>query len=259
MKIRLLSALIALILAIAGAVLIATYVQGANQRALAGTKTQAVLVVAKPIAADTPASGLAPYLEVKQIPVEAMADGAMATLTGITNEVTAVALVPGEQLLRSRLVPPSAVQASGSVKVPAGLQTVTVQLDPAQSVGASIAAGDTVGVFISSSGITKLEIQHVLVTRVQGAPAPAATGTTGTTGTTATSGTTATTGTTASPGTGTSSDPVPTADMLVTFAASGDDAEKILYASQFGTIWLSIEPAGAVQPTTGATKTSVIN
>jgi pilus assembly protein CpaB len=257
-KIRLLSALIALILAIAGAVLIATYVQGANQRALAGTKTQAVLVVAKPIAADTPASGLAPYLEVKQIPVEAMADGAMATLTGITNEVTAVALVPGEQLLRSRLVPPSAVQASGSVKVPAGLQTVTVQLDPAQSVGASIAAGDTVGVFISSSGITKLEIQHVLVTRVQGAPAPAPAAT-GTTGTTATSGTTATTGTTASAGTDTSSDPVPTADMLVTFAASGDDAEKILYASQFGTIWLSIEPAGAVQPTTGATKTSVIN
>jgi pilus assembly protein CpaB len=233
-KVRLLSALAALILAIAGAVLIASYVKGADQRAMAGTKTQAVLVVAKPIAADTPASGLAPYLEVKQVPVEALADGAMAALTGITDEVTAVALVPGEQLLRSRLVEPSAIQTPGSVPVPPGLQTVTVQLGPQQTVGASIKAGDTVGVFISGSGTTKLEIQHVLVTRVQGAPA--ASGTTGDTG-----------------------DPAPSASMFVTFAASGSDSEKILYAAQFATIWLSNEPADAVQTTTGATQSTVIN
>jgi pilus assembly protein CpaB len=240
-KVRLLSALVALILAIAGAVLIASYVQGADQRAMAGTKTQAVLVVAKPVAAGTPASALAPYLEVKQIPVEALADGSMSALTGITDEVTAVALVPGEQLLRSRLVQPSAIQTSGTVPVPPGLQTVTVQLGPQQTVGASIKAGDNVGVFISDSGTTKLEIQRVLVTRVQGAPAPASTPAPA-----------------ASPGVGSAGDPAPSASMFVTFAASGEDAEKILFAAQSGTIWLSNEPADAVQGTTGATQSSVI-
>jgi pilus assembly protein CpaB len=115
---------------------------------------------------------------------------------------------------------------------------VTVQLGPQQTVGASIKAGDTVGVFISGSGATKLEIQHVLVTRVQGAPAPAPA---------------------ASPGADSVSDPAPTASMFVTFAASGEDAEKILFAAQFATIWLSNEPADAVQATTGATQSSVIN
>jgi pilus assembly protein CpaB len=243
-KVRLISALAALILAIAGAALIASYVQGADQRALAGTKTQAVLVVAKPIPAGTPASGLAPFLQVKQIPVAALANGAMGALSGVTNEVTAVALVPGEQLLRSRLVQPSQAQTSGSVPVPTGLQTVTIQLGPQQTVGASIKAGDTVGVFISGSGTTKLEIQHLLVTRVQGAPAPATSGSTGAD---------------ASTGAPSSSDPAPSASMLVTFAASGDDAEKILFAAQFASIWLSNQPADAVQTTTGATQANVIN
>jgi hypothetical protein len=47
--------------------------------------------------------------------------------------------------------------------------------------------------------------------------------------------------------------------MLVTFAASGDDAEKILFAAQFASIWLSNQPADAVQTTTGATQANVIN
>ena len=244
MKVRLLSALAALILAIAGAALIAAYVQGADQRALAGTKTQAVLVVIKPIAAGTPVSGLAPFLQVKQIPVAALADGAMGALpAGVTDEVTAVALVPGEQLLRSRLVQPSDAQASGSVPVPSGLQTVTIQLGPQQTVGASIKAGDTVGVFISASGTTKLEIQQLLVTRVQGAPADPTSGSSG-------DG--------ASTGAGGASDPAPTGSMLVTFAASGADAEKLVFATQFATIWLSNQPADAVQTTPGATQVSVV-
>ena len=248
MKVRLLSALAALILAIAGAALITSYVQGADQRALAGTKTQAVLVVIKPIAAGTPVSGLAPFLQVEQIPVAALADGAMGALSaGATNEVTAVALVPGEQLLRSRLVQPSAAQASGSIPVPRGLQTVTIQLGPQQTVGASIKAGDTVGVFISSSGTTKLEIQQLLVTRVQGAPADATSGSSG-----------AATGAGASTGDGGASDPAPTGSMLVTFAASGADAEKLVFATQFATIWLSNQPADAVQTTPGANQSSVV-
>jgi pilus assembly protein CpaB len=52
-KIRLISTLVALVLAIAGAVMIAGYVAAADQRAFGEAETVDVLVVASPIPAGT--------------------------------------------------------------------------------------------------------------------------------------------------------------------------------------------------------------
>lgn len=239
MKIRLLSALAALILALIGAVLIASYVQGADQRALAGTKTRQVLVVDKPVTAGTPVSELAASLQVKAIPIAAIADGAMTSLANASNTVTAVNLVPGEQLLRSRLVNPNTLQSPGTVPAPKGLQEVTVQLGPDRTVGARIKAGDTVGIFISfaSSGttpaMTHLVFQKVLVTNVQGAPVQPTSGSNSTAA-------------------------APTGSMLITFAVSAANAEKIIFSAQNGSIWLSSEPASAAESSTsGATQDNI--
>lgn len=224
MKIRIFSALAALILALVGGILIASYVQGADQRALAGTKTRQVLIVVKPVPAGTPVSELPGFVQVKALPLIAVADGAMATLPNASNTVTAINLVPGEQLLRSRLVNRNSLQSPGTVQAPKGLQEVTVQLGPDRTVGARIKAGDTVGVFISfgSSGtkpaMTHLLFQKVLVTNVQGAPVQPTSGSS-------------------------SAAAAPTGSMLITFAVSAADAEKIVFSAQNGTIWLSSESA----------------
>ena len=56
---------------------------------------------------------------------------------------TTVDLQPGEQLLAGRFARPRALQAPGTVAVPAGLQEVSVQLEPQRAVGGRLAAGDT--------------------------------------------------------------------------------------------------------------------
>jgi pilus assembly protein CpaB len=118
MKIRLLAALTALVLAVLGAVLINGYVQGADARALAGVRTEDVLVVVKPVPAGTAVDDLAASVQTKAVPATAVATGALTRLDASKGTVTSVDLVPGEQLLKSRLVAPSAVQKTGTVAVP---------------------------------------------------------------------------------------------------------------------------------------------
>ena len=225
MKTRLLAALTALVLAVLGAVLINGYVQGADARALAGVRTESVLVVTKAIAAGTPAKEVGPSVTARPVPVSAIASGALTSLDAVKDRVASVDLVPGEQLLKSRFVAQSAVQKTGTVAVPKGMQEVTVQLTPDRVVGGKIQAGENVAVYFSfagnngASGTTKLVFQSVLVTDVQGAPAP----TDGKTGQAA-----------------------PTGSVLVTLARPAADVQRIIYAAQYGTIWLSSEPADSV-------------
>ena len=224
MKTRLLAALTALVLAVLGAVLISGYVQGADARALAGLKTRDVLVVAKPVPAGTAVEQLAASLLLKHIPETAVATGALSSLAGLKGGAAAVDLMPGEQLLRSRLVAADELQRTGAVAVPKGMQEVTVSLTPDRVVGGKIRAGETVAVYFSipdstgHDGTTKLVFQGVLVTDVQGAPAPTS---------------------------GTGGGAAPTGSVLVTLARTAADVQRIIYAAQYGTIWLSSEPAGS--------------
>jgi pilus assembly protein CpaB len=225
MKTRLIAALTALVLAVLGAVLINGYVQSADARALAGVRTEPVLVVVKPVAAGTPVASLSSSVAARAIPLSAVATGALTSLDGLKGTVASVDLVPGEQVLKSRLVSPSAVQKTGAVAVPKGMQEVTVQLTPDRVVGGKIQPGEAVAVYFSfpgangAPGTTKLVFQSVLVTDVQGAPAP----TDGKTGQAA-----------------------PTGSVLVTLARPAADVQRIIYAAQYGTIWLSSEPADSV-------------
>jgi pilus assembly protein CpaB len=94
-------------------------------------------------------------------------------------------------------------------------------------LGGQLTAGDTVGIFASfdeatTSGgpETHLLFHKVLITSIQGAPVAdeAAAG---------------------------DAPPVPAGTMLVTFAQPPADAEKTVFAAEFGAIWLSRENADA--------------
>ena len=149
MKTRLLGGIAALVVAVIGTIVLFNYVQGADRRALANTETVDVLVVKQDIAAGTPADKLGDYVVTKSVPVAAVAEDRVADLASLTNKVTSVALVPGEQLLNSRLVEANAYLGPARVKVPAGLQEITLSLGIDRVVGGRVEAGDTVGVFIS--------------------------------------------------------------------------------------------------------------
>ncbi len=226
MKTRLIAALTALVLAVLGAVLINGYVQGADARALAGVRSLPVLVVVKPVAAGTAGDHLGDSVTTKSIPASAVAAGALTSLTALKGKVASVDLVPGEQLLKSRFVSPSAVQKTGAVAVPKGMQEVTVQLNPDHIVGGKIQPGEKVAVYFSfastgsaANAITQLVFQQVLVTDVQGAPAAT------------------------DPKSGQAA---PTGAELVTLARPAADVQRIVFTAQNGTIWLSSEPADSV-------------
>ena len=239
MKSRLLAGIAALVLAVVGAFLVVSYAQGADNRAVQGLDPQDVLVVAKTVPAGTTVETLKPFLTTERLPGTAVAKSALHNLDGLAGKVTGVELLPGEQLVAERLVAPEDLQPSGSVKVPDGLQEVSFQLEPQRVVGGRLAPGDHVGIFISlkSGGddakpdkeSTQLSIHKVLLTAVQRAPVAEAAKSSSGGGSTA-------------PAEDTS---LPTGSLLLTVAVDDVNASKIIYASEFASLWLSKEPLNA--------------
>lgn len=227
MKSRLVAGAAALVAAVIGVALVLSYAHSADARAMAGMQPAQVLVVAKPIPAGTAAEKLADSLEVRTLPTDAIAPTALRTLDGTAGKVTTTELAVGEQLLAGRLASPDTLAQPGTVPVPAGLQEVSVQVDPQRAVGGRIAAGDTVGLFLSfdhgavpSGGpeSTSLALAGMLVTSVQRAPQ-----------------------------TTESATAAPTTPFIVTVAATPAQASRIVFAGEFGKIWLSKQPAGSTQ------------
>ena len=152
----------------------------------------------------------------------------MSSLSAISGRVATTDLQPGEQVLASRFADPASLLDPDTVKIPAGLQQLSVSLDQQRVVGGHLTAGAAVGVFLSvpkdgeDPAQTHLVLNKVLVTKVDGG----------------------------------SSTPVPEGDdapattpgspVMVTLAVNARDAETLVYGAEHGTLWLSLEPADAV-------------
>ena len=230
MRRRLLAAVAALVLALAGGVVLVAYARGADARAAAGLRTVQVLVVQELVPAGTSADQLTGKVGTELVPAKTAVPGRVQRLADLAGEVATVDLQPGEQLLASRFSAPDDLRAAGTVDVPAGDQEVSVLLEPQRAVGGRLAAGDKVGVYLSmtfqdGTGTTHGVLHGVLVTQVQGAPAPASDGT--------------------STETASAGSAAPTDSLLVTLAVRAKDAEEVVFGAEHGTLWLSLEPDGA--------------
>ena len=227
MRRRLLAALAALVLLLVGTVVLVAYVRGADARALAGTRTVQVLVADQPIAKGTTGDALAALVRTEVLPEKAALEGRVTDLSTLADRVATVDLEPGEQLLASRFAAPDSLQAPGTVAVPKGKSEVSVLLEPQRVVGGRLAAGDTVGVYLSRDDKTHAVLHRVLVTQVQGAPAPVDAG-----------------GDKGQPETASSgSGPAPTSSLMVTLAVTARQAEAVVFGMENGTVWLSLENA----------------
>ncbi|MDQ4501868.1 RcpC/CpaB family pilus assembly protein [Sinomonas sp. ASV322] len=242
MKSRLVAGVAALAVAILGVVLVIAYANGADARAMAGMQPTQVLVVTKAVAQGTAADKLGDSVQLRSLPAEAVAPSALHSLDGTAGKVVAAALQPGEQLLANRLASPESLVLPGTVPVPAGLQEVSFQLDPQRAVGGRLAAGDTIGVFLSfdkgavASGgpeSTNLTFNSVLITSVQTLQQ-------GSSSNSSSASPSNASGTTAS-----------TAPILVTVAVTAPQASKIVFTAEYGKIWVSKQPAGTPQVNPG--------
>jgi pilus assembly protein CpaB len=228
MRRRLLAASAALVLLVVGTVVLVAYVRGADARAFAGAQPVQVLVVDQLVPAGTPGSDLAEFVRTDTVPAKVAVEGRVTDLADLTGLVATTDLEPGEQLLAGRFQNPDHMQAPGTVAVPQGLQEVSILLEPQRAVGGRLAAGDTVGVYLSQgqpAGQTHAVLHRVLITQVQGAPAapdPKAEGAVDPAASSA-----------------------PASSLMVTLAVDAKDAETVVFGAEHGTLWLSLEPEGS--------------
>jgi pilus assembly protein CpaB len=205
-------------LAVAGVVLLLGYVRTADAKA---DDLVSVVVADRAIPAGTPVSELADDITEQKVPTDKVERGALETLHGLTGKVLSVDLAPGQQVVASRLVAPSAVE---HIAVPDGLLEVALSLDPVRALGGTVRPGDRVAVIASSDKsagddpTTSLLLQKVLVTRVQFTEAPTADQPDG------------------------QVKVAPHGPMLVTLAVDEASATQVVAAAEHGRIWLAEAP-----------------
>ncbi|WP_195909305.1 Flp pilus assembly protein CpaB [Microlunatus sp. Gsoil 973] len=223
----------AILVAVCSGILLLGYVTSADQRAMAGMRTRKVFVVVTPVPQGTAGDNLGDSVALKELPAKAIVPGALADTAVVKGKVSTTTLQVGEQLLASRFAAPAAAKAE-TTQVPTGFSEISILLDPERAVGSDLTAGDRVDVFVSlgddaDSGRTHLTLHEILVTRVQGVTADQAALSTGDSG-----------DQTGQPSRK-SSQPVPQGSLMVTMAVSANDAEQVVFASEYGHIWLSLD------------------
>lgn len=232
MKTRIIGAILAVILAVAGGAAVWYYVQGAEARAAEGAELIDAYVVTEPVAEGTPAENVREVLEVDSFPRNAVPEDAVTDLADIDGLVTSAELLPGDILREGRFVDP-AEAAAGSVAVPAGMQLVSFTLPADRVVGGEVSAGDHVGLVGTIdpdepgteedvlNPITQFAFHGVLVTRVQGVVRT-------------------------DPETGEETEQSSDANLMLTIALSAHDVERWVWftegeAAEYAQMWLTLE------------------
>lgn len=225
---RIVGIVAAVLFAAVGTVLLVSFVRGAEQRALAGEEVVEVLVVAEPIERGTPVEQLADRVRTERVPAKVRADGGLEDLERLDGQVTAVALLPGEQVVASRFATPAQLEQDRDVDVPDGLQEVTVALEPERAVGGRLRPGDLVGAvasfapdvmtYSSSFVLDQLLVTEVQVDQQAAAPAP-----------------------TGDDETDDGPRTAPSGKLLITLAVDTAAAERLVFAAEHGTVWLTAQ------------------
>lgn len=218
MQRRIIAAVAAVVLAGIGAVLLYSYVNTAEARAMSKMDTTEVLVASKLIPAGTTGADLAPYVELKKIPAVAVVPNALVNTAEIADLAATSDVQIGEQILASRFAAPNTT-ATGGVAVPTDMQQFSVSIEAHKAVAAAIKPGDRVGLFFSGDDpvqkvkLTALTVREVLVVNVQGASVGQTDGTA-----------------------------APTGNVVLTLALRPAEATRVVYAAENAALYVALEP-----------------
>jgi pilus assembly protein CpaB len=146
MKRRVLTIVLAVALAVLGSGAVLVYVNRADARAVAGQQPVTVLVVGKAIPSGTTAGEAKSSLHKETLPASSVSSDAVTDITPAQAAlVTSADLKPGQLLLNSMLV--SATQTTGRLTIPDGKIAVTITLCSPEAVAGNVQAGSDVAVF----------------------------------------------------------------------------------------------------------------
>lgn len=180
MKTRIIGATLALVLAVAGAFVLITYVRGADARAADGAELTEVYIATETIPEGTPGESLSELVEVDTVPLRNLAEDHVSDLADLEGLVASAEILSGEQLLNGRFVDPAELAAAGDVQVPPGMQQVSFTLPADRVVGGQVRAGDRIGLVGSVdpdevgdtedvvNPFSSFAFHGVLVTKIQG-------------------------------------------------------------------------------------------
>jgi pilus assembly protein CpaB len=137
---------LAVALAVLGSGAVLVSVNRAEARAVAGQQAVTVLVAGKVIPSGTTAGDAKASLHEETLPASSVSSDAVAEITPAQETlVTSADLKQGQVLLKSMLVP--AAQATGGLTIPEGKVAVTITLCGAEAVAGNVQAGSDVAVF----------------------------------------------------------------------------------------------------------------
>jgi pilus assembly protein CpaB len=232
MRGRVVAVLVAVVLAVAATAALLAYAGGADRRAMAGQQPVLVYLASARIAAGTSGEdaqnrGL---IGRTTLPRKAVAGGAVRSLEQLAGRVAAVDIVPGELLLAARWVGRGEAPGGGLLSIPEGHQAVSIALDPTRQVSGFVTPGDRVSVVVSlnlprggrSQRTSRFLLQDVQVLAV---------------GATAQANPAAQDG--RRPGQGRTQ-----SLSTVTLAVRPADVERVVFAAENGSLYLSLLPPG---------------
>jgi pilus assembly protein CpaB len=251
---KILGILGAVVLAGVGTFALVGYVQSAKDEAVAAERLVEAYAVQSRVPKGATLDEVRGAVDRVEVPARVRPEDAVTDLDDLDDAlVAAIDLAPGELLLRSRLIDQEDLTRA---PVPEGLQELTVPLEPARAVGGGLRAGDTVGGVLSfdpfdrqdgsggdqaeqTPNMTHLTFHKVVVTNVQFDPSEEAESS-------------------SSPSVdededddeGDDEDSVgeaPSNELLVTLALSSPQVEQVVFAAEFGHIWLTAENAAATE------------
>lgn len=225
MKSRLTMVVVAVILAALATLGVMIYIQGVRAQIKEESTPVKVVVSRQAIAKGTSAETMKAQnlIEVQRIPKRYVAEGVFSDLSQLDDQITAVDLSTREQLTNTKLTKKS--QAGLSNQIPEGLVAISVPVDEVTGVSGKVEQGDRINIIASFSpgpggaDISKTLLQNIEVLFISSDGM----------------------GTKNSTGVGKSSTQGSQKRTMV-LAISPDNAEKLVFAEEKGTVWFSLAP-----------------
>jgi pilus assembly protein CpaB len=234
---RVLAILVAVVLALVATAALVVYVNGADRRAISDQEPVQVWVAAKPIKAGT--SGVnarnTGLIEQVVVPKKNVVDGSVRSLAQIQNRYAAVDLVQGEQLLVRRWVGAEDVAGRRLLQIPADHQALSIGVDLTRQVAGFVTPGDSVSMVVSmergGAQRSQFLLQNIQVLAV---------------------GETALSNAAAQGGGGRVAQGRSSQNLTaVTLAVPETHVERVVYAAENGSIYLTLMPPNAEAAATG--------
>jgi pilus assembly protein CpaB len=227
MQNRILAIMVAIVLAVVSALALVVYANSADRRALSQQSPIPVYVASQKIAQGEAIEDAAGKIRIVDLPRSALAEGAVRALTQISGKVAAVDILPGEQLIAGRWVSKEQFEGENRLNIQQGFQAVSIQVDATRQVSGFITPGNLVNLFATFNGaggrFSRLLLPDVKVLAV-GTRAVGSAGAAG-------------------------ARPAQSSNLsTVTLQVRDGSVEKVVFAAESGTLYLSLVAPGAKPP-----------